>query len=193
MRLQAIAFIGWLALFGLVAVVLAVAGAPAWSLLVVAAALVGAVQVYCSLIVPRGTRARLVKAVDPTAGPPPGAMPVEAPLLGRLDTLVEAKDWRGLRPLLSDDFAVVVGKRRYDRRVYVNLLKSSVRRVPGEHTTEQVVAHPDEPDVLWVRVKASGKPRFGPGFVSTTWMRFTLTPDGSRLREVADAGVLHVA
>ena len=37
--------------------------------------------------------------------------------------------------------------------------------------------HPDEPDIVWVRSTASRKPRFGPGYVSTSWTRVFVTPD----------------
>jgi hypothetical protein len=65
--------------------------------------------------------------------------------------------------------------------------------LPGERKTDEVVVHPDEPDVIWVRATSSCKPRLGPGFVSTTWTRVSLTSDGSRVREIAGAGVLSVA
>jgi len=162
-------------------------------LVLVVFAIVAAQQIYCQILVPRAARARLLKAVDPTIGPPTGATPVNSPLVGHLDALSDAKDWDGLRALLSEDFAIVVGTRRFRRRVYIRLLKATDRQLPGERRTEEVVVHPDEPDVVWVRSTASGKPRFGPGFVSTTWTRVRLTSDGSRVREIASAGVLRVA
>jgi hypothetical protein len=188
-----IAFVCWIVLFGLIGAGLASADAPPGALILVVLAVLAAQQIYCQILVPRGARARLLKAVDPTVGPPPGATPTDSPLLGRLDALSDAKDWDGLRALLSDDFAIVVGKRRFGQRIYIRLIKATDRQLPGERKTDEVVVHPTEPDVIWVRSTNSGKPRFGPGFVSTTWTRVRLTSDGSRVREIAMAGVLRVA
>ncbi len=193
MKYPVIMFFAWIAVFGLVGVGLAAAGAPGWAGPVAVLAIIAAQQVYCRILVPRGARARLLKAVDPTAGPPPGATPVSSPLVRHLDALSDVKDWEGLRALLSDDFAIVVGERRFGEFLYVRMLQTSDRQLPGERKTEEVLVHPDEPDLLWVRSTSSGKPRFGPGFVSTTWTRVKTTPDGNRVREIASAGVLHVA
>ena len=193
MRYEVLAFVGWIALFGLVGVGVAATDSPPWVLIAVAWPLVAAQQIYCQIFVPRGARARLLKAVDPTVGPPPGAAPAAPPIIGRLEALSDAKDWRGLRALLSDDFAIVYGKRRFSRRIYIRVLKANDRQLPGERKTDEVVVHPDAPDVVWVRSTTAGKPRFGPGFVSTSWTRVRLTSDGSRVREIADAGVLSVA
>jgi hypothetical protein len=193
MKYQVLVCACWLVLIALVIVGLDVVGAPWWTPSVAPLAILAVQQVYCQVLVPRGARARLLKAVDPTVGPPLGAAPVDSPLVGRLDTLSEAKDWDGLRGLLSEDFAVVVGKRRFGQGMYIRLLKTIARQLPGESTTDEMVVHPDDPDVVWVRATASSQPRFGPGFVSTTGTGFTLTADGSRVREIAGAGVLHVA
>jgi hypothetical protein len=155
--------------------------------------LVAAQQVYCQIVVPRGARARLLRKVDPSVGPPPGGSPASVPLVDRLDALSDAEDWDGLCGLLSDDFALVIGKRRFGQGLYIRLLKTSRRQLPGRSTTDEVVIHPDEPDVIWVRSTSSGKPRFGPSFVSTGWTRVRVTPDGTRVREIVNAGVLHVA
>lgn len=168
------------------------AGAPSWAFVPVYLLIVAAQQVYCQILVPRSARARLLKAVDPAAGPPLGAAPADSPLIRHLDELGEVQDWDAMKALLSDDFELVMGKRRFGQKVYIRVLKMTRRQLPGEHTTDEVVVHPDEPDVLWVRSTSSGKPRFGPGFVATSWSRFSLTPDGSRVREIADAGVVHV-
>jgi hypothetical protein len=192
MKYQVIATLGWIVLFGLIGAGLAAAGAPPWALVLVVLAIVAAQRIYCQILVPRGARARLLKAVDPTAGPPPGATPADPALVGRLDALSEAKDWDGLRSLLSDDFKIVVGKRRFGPSIYIRLLKATERQLPGERKTDEVIVHPNEPDVIWVLSTASGKPRFGPAFVSTGWTRVKLTSDGSRVREIASAGVLRV-
>jgi hypothetical protein len=88
-------------------------------------------QIYCQILVPRGARARLLKAVDPTVGPPPGSVPADVALLDHLDELSDAKDWDALRALVSDDFRIVVGKRRFDQRIYIRLLKATERQFPA--------------------------------------------------------------
>lgn len=133
-----------------------------------------------------------LKQVDPNAGPPAGATPIDAPTVAQLDALSAANDWDGLRTLLSDDFAFVFGKRRFDWRIYIRVPKTTDKQLPGESKTDEVVVHRDEPDVVWVRATSSGTPRFGPGFVAITWTRIRLTADGSRIREIAGAGVQHV-
>ena len=193
MKYQVLAFAVWIVVFGAVGAGLAAADAPLWALVLVVLAVVAAQRVFCEILVPRGARARLLKVVDPTAGPPPGATPADSALVGRLDTLSDDNDWDGLRALLSDDFTIVLGKRRFGEKVYIRLLKAAERQLPGERKTDEVVVHPDEPDVIWVRSTSSGKPRFGPGYVSTTWTRVRLTADGSRVREIAGAGALSVA
>jgi hypothetical protein len=193
MKFQVIVYACVFILSALIGVGLAAADAPPWAMFLTILAIVAAQQIYCKILVPRGARARLLKAVDPTVGPPPGATPADSRLVAHLDALSDAKDWDALRALLSEDFALVLGKRRFGRSVYIRLLKATDRQLPGERETDEVVVHPDEPDVLWVRSTSAGKPRFGPGFVSTTWTRIKLTPDGSRVREIANAGVLSVA
>ena len=107
-----IASVWWFVLFGLIGVVFAAADAPPWALALAVVAIIAAQQFSCQILVPRGARARLLRAVDPTVGPPPGATPANSTLVGRLDALSDARDWDGLRALLSDDFAIVVGSAR---------------------------------------------------------------------------------
>jgi hypothetical protein len=190
---QVIASVCWCVLFGLIGAGFAAADAPPWSIALAVVAIIAAQQLYCQILMPRGARARLLKAVDPTVGPPPGARPADSTLVSRLDALSDARDWDGLRALLSDDFAIVVGKRRFGQRVYIRRLKTTDRLVPGERKTDEIVVHPNEPDVLWIRSTSSGQPRFGPRFITTTWTRVRLTSDGSRVREIATVGVLSAA
>jgi hypothetical protein len=193
MKYQVIACVCWFLVLGLIGFGLGATGAPPWAGIPVVLTIVAAQQIYCRILVPRGARARLLKVVDPTVGPPSGAAPADSPLVGRLDMLSGDQDWDGLRALLSDDFAVVVRGRRFGPRTYIRLLKATDRQLPGDRKTDEVVVHPNEPDVIWVRSTFSGTPRFGPGFVSTGWTRVRVTPDASRIREIALAGVLHVA
>jgi hypothetical protein len=167
--------------------------ASPWANVLWAAAAIAVPSAYCSLLAPRRARARLLKAVDPTVGPPPGAQPVDSPLIRHLDMLSADKHYDALRSMLSDDFAMVVGRVEFGATSYIRSLRTNDRRQPGQRTTEQVVVHPDEPDLLWVRSTHCRKPRFGPAYVSTTWTRVRVTADQRRVREILPAGVLQVA
>lgn len=193
MRTQVLMGVSCFVGFAAIVVLLEAVGAPWWSVIPMYALVVGAQQVYCELFAPRGARARLLEQVDPTVGPPPGAAPVDLPVIRGLDELSRVQDWDALRSLLSDDFEFVFGKRRYGQRVYIRILKMARRQLRGERRTDEVVVDPHEPDVVWVRSTSTGKPRFGPGFVETSWTRVSLTVDGNRVREIANAGVLCVA
>jgi hypothetical protein len=193
MKSEVIAFFCTLLVVAAVAVGLGIADAQPWVTALVFGGLFAVRQIYCKILVPRGARRRLLKAVDPTAGPPPGAARVDSPLIDQLDRLGEAKDWDAMRALLSDDFALIRGRIAYGKGVYIRVLKAVDRQFTGTSTTDEVVVHPDEPDVMWVRSTSNSKPRFGPGFVSTTWTRITVTPDRTRVCTIEFAGVLNVA
>jgi hypothetical protein len=179
--------------FGLILAGLVAVDAPSWIRVLVLVAAFATPDIYCRTFVPRGARKRLLKAVDPTAGPPPGATPADSPLIDHLGMLSDAKDYDALRSLLSDDFEVIAGRFRYRAKAYIRTLKAVDRQQPGERRTDKVVVHPSEPDVIWVRSTNSRRPRFGPAYVSTSWTRVTVTEDGSRVRELTSAGVQHVA
>jgi hypothetical protein len=182
-----------LVMCGLTLAVLVAVDSPSWLRLLVLFVALAAPDIYCRVFAPRGERKRLLKAVDPEAGPPPGAKPADSSLIDHFERLSAARDYDALRALLSADFEVVVGRLRYGARMYIRTLKAGARRRNGESRTDEVVVHPNEPDVVWVRWTESRKPRFGPAYVSTSWTRVTVTEDGSRVREITSGGVLHVA
>jgi hypothetical protein len=182
-----------LIVFGLTLAGLVAIDAPSWLRVLTVFAMLAAPDVYCRTLVPRGARKRLLKAVDPTAGPPAGATPGESPLIDRLDMFSKVKDYDALRSLLSDDFELVAGRLRYGASVYIRMLKAGDRQLPGKRRTDEFVVHPSEPDVIWVRSTSSRKPRFGPAYVSTSWTRVTVTEHGTHVREIIDGGVLEVA
>ena len=194
MTRQVIVVVCAVALYGvLVAGLSPGVGASPWAHVLWAAAAIAVPSAYCSLLAPRRARARLLKAVDPTVGPPPGAQPVDSPLIRHLDMLSADKDYDALRSMLSDDFAMIVGRLEFGATSYIRSLRTIDRRQPGRRTTEEVVVHPDEPDLLWVRSTHCRKPRFGSAYVSTTWTRVRVTADETRVREILPAGVLQVA
>jgi hypothetical protein len=125
--------VGVLVLAGLVAL-----DAPLWTRVLALVAMLAAPDLYCRLVVPRGARKRLLKAVDPTAGPPLGATPADSPLIDHLDMLSEVKDYDALRSLLSDDFEVVAGRLRYGAPTYIRSLKAGDRQLPGKRKTDEI-------------------------------------------------------
>jgi hypothetical protein len=184
--------LGWLVLYGALFVLLDAVNAPLGVRLATIAAAIAGPYVYGQLVAPRRAREHLLKQVDPTVGPPPGATPAEVPLIDHLDTLSAAQDYDALRSLLSDDFAIAAGRFTFEANDYIRSLKAHDRQQPGTTTTDEVLVHPDEPDTVWVRSTASRKPRFGPGYVMTTWTRVIVSPDRTRVLSIAHSGVTQV-
>ena len=114
------------------------------------------------------------------------------PLIEQLGMLSDAQDYDALRSLLSDDFAIVEGRLIYEASDYLRELRAIDRQLPGTRTTDEVVVRPDEPDIVWVRSTAARKPRFGPGYVSTSWTRVFVTADRTQIVSIVHAGVTHV-
>ncbi|RKQ88224.1 hypothetical protein C8N24_6266 [Solirubrobacter pauli] len=185
--------VGWLVFYVVLDGVLDAVDAPWWASVVPALVAVAGSMAYYRLLRPRRAREHLLKQVDPSAGPPPGATAVHVPLIEHLSALSNAKDYDALRSLLSDEFAIVAGRFILEAEDYIRSLKATDRYEPGTHTTDEVVVHPDEPDVVWVRLTASRKPRLGPAYVSTSWTRVTVSPDRRRVLSIAHAGVTQVA
>jgi hypothetical protein len=144
---------------------------------------------------PRPIRAQMLKALDPVSGPPAGAEPGTSELPRRIDNALNAREWRALRSLLAGDFALIDLKgRRFDASMHVKTCRGLAHAYPDvRQTTEEVLTDPVEADVLWVRGTLVGHPRFGPALDVTSWTRMTLTPDGERVRELANGGVIRVA
>jgi hypothetical protein len=192
MKRQVIVCFGWFVLYAVAAVVLDAVDAPPWVWLATVLAAIAGSHLYGRLLLPRRARERMLNRVDPTVGPPHGAAPADVPLIEHLSMLSDAKDYDALRSLLSDDFAIVAGRFTLEAGDYIRSLKASDWQVPGTRTTDEVVVHPDEPDIVWVRSTASRKPRFGPGYVSTTWTRVSVTPDRTQVLSIDHAGVTQV-
>jgi hypothetical protein len=149
---------------------------------------------YFYYAVPPKVRAGVLAVLDPDAGPPDGARPVESELVERMQQATEASDWRALTALLADDFETVeTSGRRGDARQYVHTLRMLRRLYPDfDRRVDAVLADPAEPDVLWLRTVTLGRPRRGPAIDTTHWGRLTLAPGGERVRELATVGVVRV-
>ena len=189
MKRQVLAIVCLFCFYAVFLTALSGVDAPVWTQVLATLAPGAMCWAYCAFVAPRRARARLLKAADPSAGPPPGAVPVDSPLINHLDMLLDSKDYDAFRAYLSRDFGYIVGRIQFGAGSYIRSLKSG----DGERRTEAVLVHPDEPDVMWVRSTHTREPHSGAPYVFTTWTRITLTPDGSRVREIEGAGVLQVA
>jgi hypothetical protein len=151
-------------------------------------------HLYFHLLVPPKVRARLLALLDPDAGPPDGARPVESELVERLQLAITARDWRALKALLADDFAAVdANGRRQSAHRYVQTQKMFRRLYPDlEQRFDTVLADPTEPDVLWLRTVRQGRPRRGPALAATSWGRLMLAPGARRVRGLEAAAVVRV-
>ena len=144
--------------------------------------------------VPPKVRADLLALLDPDAGPPDGARPVTSDVVERMQQATEAGDWDALKALLTDDFETIeVSGRRGSARSYVYTQKM-LRRLylDFDRRVDAVLADPEEPDVLWLRMVTLGRPRRGPVIDTTHWVRLTLEPGAQRVREAAATGVVRV-
>ena len=178
---------------GLAVLAVVLGGIPALLVLVVVLAFAPLMWVRFGL--PRLVLRQTVKLLEPASGPPAGARPVANELPHRIDEFLTARDWDGLRSRLADDFALVdPNGRRFNASLYVKTCKTMARAYPDlRQTTDEVLADPDEPHVLWSRATTVGRPRGGPALDTTAWTRMTISPDGERVREMANGGVIRVA
>ena len=115
MKTRAIIY-GCAAAYGLA---LAALRLPLWVLVPAIVVPIALQQLYCRVIVGARMRGKLLKLVDPVAGPPEGSYPVESEIPRRLD---EANDPQALAALLADDFGMTDARgRRIDRQTYIKL------------------------------------------------------------------------
>lgn len=159
-----------------------------------------ALRVLTGLVItrrlPLRLRAVLEARVDPDAGPPADAAPIELGVAARLVEAVNARDWLGFGRLLNANLRLTsaTDKRVHGRRMYVFAARQAVRAYPDLHmAVDEVVAQADAPGVAWVRLTETGTPRSGPPLDVTWWERWTLDDSGERLSEVHLAGVVRMS
>src|SRR5690242_13671734 len=63
--------------------------------------------IYCRSVLAGRIRASLLAQVDPSAGPPEGAQPVDGTVVARVLGATAERDWRALRALVTDDFQMI--------------------------------------------------------------------------------------
>ena len=142
---------------------------------------------FCKVYVPRAAPRKLLRAamreVDPTAGPPPGAEPVELAVAGRMTAA--RGDWDAYRALYTEDATF----RREDKKplpLSRYLVRArAVQKLLGLELDEflETLADPGRPDTFWVCGIDRAYPRHHPPFELEWWETWTLTPDHERIRE----------
>jgi hypothetical protein len=191
---RALAILGGALIAVLVGFVLGALGVPpVVAAIVVIAALMFVPHLYMRYWLPHQLRTMLGRAVDPTAGPPTRAEPVEDGFPQRLMDAVDSGS-RTLEDWLADDFVMIDARgKRHDARHYLATQRALLSAYPDlSERVEALHADFEEPDVLWMRTTQVGHPRRGPAYDVTAWSRLTLTRDRDRIREIAFAGVVRV-
>ena len=146
---------------------------------------------YMRYLLPMRLRALLRGMVDPDAGPPKTAEPVEDGFPQRLMEAVESGS-RGLADWLADDFVMIDARgKRHDAKRYLATQRAMLNAYPDlDERVEALHADFEEPNVLWMRSTQTGHPRRGPALDATVWSRLTLTRDRDKIREIAFKGVV---
>jgi hypothetical protein len=147
---------------------------------------------------PERCRAAMTPLLDPTAGPPPGALPARLEAPTRWAAAVNAGDWRAARAILADDFVLADARqpeRRHGRRAYMRGVRALRLAYPDLRVdVEEVRDDPAAADVVWIRLSELGHPaRNGPALDATWWERWTLDAQRQRIRELELAGVTRLA
>ncbi|RKQ93715.1 hypothetical protein C8N24_3586 [Solirubrobacter pauli] len=155
------------------------------------AVLVGVAAVWAAYIRRRPWRTR-AHDEEPAALPPDAAVPVDSALVQRL---YAQREWRDIRPLLTDDF-VLVG--REGARFGADALRDMNDRLGASyddlHTTvELVLADLERPAVLYVRGRERGRARRGPDLDVTAWTRIVVAQSGTKVRELGPSSVISSA
>jgi hypothetical protein len=150
-------------------------------------------RLYIRYLCPAKTRAAVLALLDP-AWPSPQGVAADFPLHERVNAVVDARDWRALRGMLTPDFAWVdyQGRPR-GTKMYVCQLQNMqrmYRELDGE--TERVLADPYDPNVIYVLSRTVGRPHRGPSLDMTGWSRWQLAPGHEQVREIAAGGVIRV-
>jgi hypothetical protein len=164
---------------------------PVIAAIVVIVALMFVPHVYTHYWLPYSLRAGLRRLVDPAAGPPVSAGPVEDGFPQRVSDAI-ASGARSLEDWLAEDFVMIDHKgRRHGAEHYLATQRALLVAFPDlDERVEALHADYDVPDVLWMCSTQFGHARRGLAFEATTWSRLTLSRDRNHIREIAFAGVV---
>jgi hypothetical protein len=155
--------------------------------------------VYCKVWVRRRHPQRVLayarKHVDPTAGPPPGATPVELWLAKRMDEIGD-DDPELYRALHTEDCLFYGPGRKRPRSLEMSMRIHQARRGwLGESKSAYVatLADPHEPDGFWLLGELEVTPPRGEPFELKWVEAWTLTPSRDRIRRRATIAITDVA
>lgn len=138
-------------------------------------------------VMPWQIRATLRRTVGVGQAPPAAASPVALPLADQYAQAVNGRDWGALAELTDPAFAFVhpAVSRPYTRERFLKAARMSVRAHPDLRVAvEDVVADMDTPDVVWVHLLETGRPRIGAALRASWWERWTLAADRLTMRQV---------
>lgn len=168
----------------------AIGGIAGLAIAVVGVTLIGALtpRFIARYVVPRQLRAVLRRMAGEGELPPASARPVDLPQAERYVTAINARDWAALATLADPNLVVVhpASRRPYGRKRFIKAAKVTVEAYPDlQMSIEEIVAEPGSPDVAWVRVLETGRPRVGAPLRASWWERWTLGADRLTIRELA--------
>jgi hypothetical protein len=159
----------------------------------------GAWYGYCKVWVRRRYVQRYLayarKHLDPQACPPPGAEPVELPIVRRIEA-IDGLDYKAIRAFYTDDFRFYAPGRK--RPQSLDLHMRAMRFADGllgetESAYTATLADPRERDGFWVLAQMHVRPRRGEPFAIKWVEAWTLTPGQDRIRTRAVLAFTDVA
>ena len=166
---------------------------PVVAAIVVIVALMFGPHLYSHYWLPYQLRAGLRRLVDPSAGPPASAGPVEDGFPQRLMEAVAERDSRSLADWLADDFVMIDSPGPPPQRAALPRDAACACWSPSPTSTSasrRCTPTSTQPDVLWMLSTQYGHARRGAAFEATVWSRLTLTRDRNHIREIAFEGVV---
>jgi hypothetical protein len=161
----------------------------------------GALYLFVVLVVyrrhaaARRHRALLEDLLDPSAGPPAGAPPIELGLAERWAQALTAREWAAARDCLDRHLHVDSSARHYHGRTAYMRATCMAAAAYRERRVQldEVVAEAGAPEVAWVRFTQAARPRRGPALEATWWERWTVDPARERVLEISFGGVTRLS
>jgi hypothetical protein len=142
---------------------------------------------YCRVWVRRTYVRRYLRYVrrnlDPQAGPPPGATPVELPIAQRMEA-IEKDDFDAIRALYTKDCRFYIAGRKKPRSLELHMRAARFGNgLLGETTSSftTTLADPREQDGFWLLGEMQARPRRGEPFAVKWVEAWTLTPGHDRI------------
>jgi hypothetical protein len=142
----------------------------------------------------RRYRHRLVRLGVSDVPPPRGAVPTDdGPVLERLFAAANAREYAAAIECFSPDYALELPGRSIDRARRVVLFRRVVDVLPDVRwRVEDMVAQPEPPGTIWVRIRQEGRSRLRRRLVVEYWERYVVDA-GGRITEGGDGHIISVS